>query len=96
MTDERTEEILFDINGKLSSIGTKLDTLSETILKHESRITTIENNFNNHIIETKSIKPDDDFKTQILKLLSKALIISLCALGALTGSAGLITKLLNI
>ena len=52
MTDEKIEEVLFDISGKLASIETKLDSMSETVLKHESRITLFEQNFQKHLTES--------------------------------------------
>lgn len=42
MDEERVEELLFNISCKLSSIETKLSSTQETLLKHESRITCIE------------------------------------------------------
>lgn len=34
--------MLFDINGRLAAIESKLDTFSDTILKHEARLTNLE------------------------------------------------------
>lgn len=42
MDEERVEELLFNISGKLSSIEAKLMSTQETLLRHESRITCIE------------------------------------------------------
>ena len=42
MTDDRVEELLFDINGKLAAISTKLDAVSELSMNHETRIRGLE------------------------------------------------------
>lgn len=42
MTDDRVEELLFDINGKLAAISTKLDSVSELSMNHETRIRGLE------------------------------------------------------
>lgn len=42
MTDDRVEELLFDINGKLSAISTKLDSVSDLAMNHETRIRGLE------------------------------------------------------
>jgi len=91
MTDEKIEEILFQISGKLAGIESKLDTLSETILRHESRLTVLEQNFQKHISE--SPKSDDNFKTEMLKLVGKALIIATATIASLTGAGALLKTL---
>ena len=95
MTDERIEEVLFEVNGKLAKIDAKLDSLSETILKHEARISKLETDLNKHLIDTVPTK-DDNFKTELLKLLSKSVIIGLVIIASLTGCAGLISKILGL
>lgn len=42
MDEERVEELLFTISSKLSSIEAKMMSTQETLLRHESRITCIE------------------------------------------------------
>ena len=47
MNDERVEELLFTISNKLSSIEAKVTSTQETLLRHESRITSIEDKIGN-------------------------------------------------
>ena len=94
MTEERTEQLLFDINGKLSSIETKLDGLNDTILKHEARLTSLENNFNKYIQNIKFKEPED-YKTALLMLLGKAILLAMVCLGTLAGAGGIISKIFN-
>lgn len=43
--------------------------------------------------ESKGIKKDDDFKTEMLKLLGKCLMIGLTAIASLVGAGGLLQKI---
>ena len=47
MNDERVEELLFTISNKLSSIEAKVTSTHETLLRHESSITSIEDKIGN-------------------------------------------------
>lgn len=47
MNDERVEELLFTISNKLSSIEAKVTSTQETLVRHESRITSIEDKIGN-------------------------------------------------
>ena len=47
MDEERVEELLFTISNKLSSIDAKVTSTQETLLRHESRITSIEDKIGN-------------------------------------------------
>lgn len=98
MTDERVEEVLFGINGKLSSIETKLDSMGENILKHESRLTQLESKVNTHLAQSEvksEVKSDDSFKTDMMKLLGKCLVIALTSIATLVGSGSLLMKVLG-
>lgn len=44
MTDDRMEELLFDINGQLATISTKLDAVNALAMNHETRIRGLEVN----------------------------------------------------
>lgn len=97
MNDEKITDLLFEINGKLAKIDTKIDSLSETIMKHETRLTTLENKLNAHLIDFGTIKSTDkdDFKSELLKLLAKSLVVALASIGTLVGASGLITKIIG-
>lgn len=42
MTNSKLEEMLFDINGTLCKIETRLSSVVEILTQHEHRITTLE------------------------------------------------------
>lgn len=97
MTVEKQEELLFQINGKLSEINTKLDTINSIIIKHESRITNLEITITKHLTEYETkgevVVKDDGFKNDMLKLLAKALIISITSIASLCGAGSLLCKI---
>lgn len=90
MDAEKVDDLLFQINGKLSSIEAKLDTMNETLLRHEARITTLERD----VIEAKAGQKGG-FRGEVVSLLVKALIISLAAIATLTGATGVIAKIFH-
>lgn len=90
MNDERVEELLFSISGKLSSIEAKVTSTQETLLRHESRITSIEDKIGNCY---RSNKNDSSLKDQLLALLAKSLVIALTALATLAGASGILPKI---
>ena len=87
MTDERVEEVLFDINGKLSAISTKLDTLSGVVVGHESRIQKLED-----AAAKADSGTEDSFKTEMLKLLAKSVMIGLVVIASLTGASNIVKE----
>lgn len=93
MTDDRVEELLFDINGKLAAISTKLDAVSELSMNHETRIRGLEESMKEIQSGEKESK-EESFKTDILKLLAKALLIALVAIGSLTGATSMMKEVL--
>ena len=99
MTDDRVEELLFDINGKLASISTKLDSVSELSMNHETRIRGLEESVkeiqSNEKYESKDDSKEESFKTEILKLLAKALLVALVAIGSLTGATSMMKEVLS-
>ena len=95
MTDDRVEELLFDINGKLASISTKLDAVSELSMNHETRIRGLEESMKEIQSGEKADSKEESFKTEILKLLAKALLIALVAIGSLTGATSMLKEVLS-
>lgn len=94
MTDDRVEELLFDINGKLAAISTKLDSVSELSMNHETRIRGLEESMKE--IQSGGKEPkEESFKTEILKLLAKALLIAIVAIGSLTGATSMMKEVLT-
>ena len=79
---EEETKIFIDISKNLGEINSKIGQLCDTIAKHEQRIT---------ILEQKRIS----LKDESILLLVKGLISSILIIGSLTGSAGLISKMLG-
>lgn len=97
MTDDRVEELLFDINGKLAAISTKLDAVSDLAMNHETRIRGLEENMKEIQSggkESKDNTKEESFKAEILKLLAKALLIAIVAIGSLTGATSMMKEVL--
>lgn len=82
MNNTKLEEMLFDINGTLCKIETRLSSVVEILTQHEHRITTLEKQGNG-----------ESFKVEMAKLLGKCLVIALTAIAALVGAGGLLAKL---
>ena len=91
MNDERVEELLFTISNKLSSIEAKVTSTQETLLRHESRITSIEDKIGN--CYRSSNKNDSSLKDQLLALLAKSVVIALTALATLAGAGSMLPKI---
>lgn len=87
MNDSDQTKLFIEISSKLASIDTKMSTLCSTLATHEQRISQLEHSKSNS---------SDDFKTELLKLLAKSTCIGLVIIGSLTGSAGIISKVLGI
>ena len=87
MTNSKLEEMLFDINGTLCKIESRLSSVVEILTQHEHRITTLEKQGNSG---------SDSFKTEMAKLLGKCLVIALTSIAALVGAGGLLAKLFLI
>ena len=83
MTEERIEELLFEINGTLGKISTKIGSVCEVLAQHEHRITTLESN--------KSSSINDSWKNDLLMLLAKSMIICLTALCTIVGGSSLLS-----
>lgn len=90
MNDERVEELLFTISNKLSSIEAKVTSTQETLVRHESRITSIEDKIGNCY---RSKKNDSSLKDQLLALLAKSVVIALTALATLAGAGSMLPKI---
>ena len=90
MDEQRVEELLFTISNKLSSIEAKVTSTQETLLRHESRITSIEDKIGNCY---RSSKNDSSLKDQLLALLAKSVVIALTALATLVGAGSMLPKI---
>ena len=97
MNEEKITEYFIDISTKLGSIQQNLNDLSETILKHESRLTLLEQNFHKHLLEVANISNNhSSFKNEIIKLLCKCLLIGSVTIASLSGAGGILKMIFGL
>lgn len=85
MNDEKIIECLFDIKTQVAEIAANQKNFQTIIANHENRLMKLEG--------TKVSVKDDDFKTELLKLLAKCVLIGLTVIASLAGAGGLLNKL---
>lgn len=88
MTDDRLEEIVLRFTAAISELNANMKTTLEKLTNHEARLSILE-------METKKDDSGSDFKEEMLKLLSKAVIISITTVASLAGAGGLLIKLIG-
>lgn len=81
MTKEKETELFIEISRSLGEMNSKLGALCDAISKHEQRIQKLE-------------AGKASLKDSVIELLVKGLIGSILVIASLTGSAGLISKIL--
>lgn len=86
MDDDKITELIIQIKTSLASIETKVDGIQTTLQNHESRIQNLE----------KKDSGDPSFKNDMLKLLAKALLVSVCGFATLAGAGSVIAKIFGI
>lgn len=86
MNEDKLTELIITIKTSLASIETKVDGIQTTLQNHESRIQNLE--------KTDS-SDDSTFKNDILRLLAKAILISVCGFATLAGAGSVIAKILG-
>lgn len=86
MNEDKLTEFIITIKTSLASIETKVDGIQTTLQNHESRIQNLE--------KTDS-SSDSTFKNDILRLLAKAILISVCGFATLAGAGSVIAKILG-
>lgn len=84
MNEDKLTELIITIKTSLASIETKVDGIQTTLQNHESRIQNLE--------KTDS-SSDSTFKNDILRLLAKAILISVCGFATLAGAGSVIAKI---
>ena len=91
MNEEKITEYFIDISTKLGSIQQNLSDLSETILKHESRLTLLEQSFHKHLLDVaNNSNNNSSFKNEIIKLLCKCLLVGSVTIASLSGAGGIL------
>ena len=90
ITNDKVLDALIEIKTQVAEIAADQKNFQAIITNHESRICAIEHD-ERHAVKNK----DDDFKTELLKLLAKCLMIGLTAICSLAGAGGLLAKILG-
>ena len=97
MNEEKITEYFIDISTKLGSIQQNLSDLSETILKHESRLTLLEQSFHKHLLEVaNNSNNNSSFKNEIIKFLCKCLLIGSLTIASLSGAGGILKMIFDV
>lgn len=87
MTEEERYEKLNDkLDRILEKIDSKFDGMEKKIQNHEVRIV---------VLETREPSKKDDWKTQLLMLLGKAITIGVVVIGSLAGAGSLLKPILG-
>ena len=88
MNQESLTKIAFEISTSLAALNANMESVLAKMADHENRL---------HLLEQYApIQNDDNFKTEMLKLLAKSTIISLVVISSLTGASSLIGKILGL
>lgn len=98
MNEEKITEYFIDISTKLGSIQQNLSDLSETILKHESRLTLLEQSFHKHLLEVANNINNNhsSFKNEIIKLLCKGILVGSVTIASLSGAGGVLKMIFGL
>ena len=98
MNEEKITEYFIDISTKLGSIQQNLSDLSETILKHESRLTLLEQSFHKHLLEVANNTSNNysSFKNEIIKLLCKGILVGSVTIASLSGAGGILKMIFSL
>lgn len=88
IANDKVLDELIEIKTQLAEIATNQRNFQSIIANHENRLCAIEQQ-DRHTAKNK----DDDFKTELLKLLAKCLLIGLTAICSLAGAGGLLAKI---
>ena len=82
------DEKIFDMFQRLTDqLRETTDSINKIISNHETRIV---------VLETTKRTNDDGWKTQLLMLLSKAVVIGAVSIASLVGAGSLIAKVLGL
>lgn len=97
MNEEKITEYFIDISTKLGSIQQNLSDLSETILKHESRLTLLEQKFHKHLLDVANTNNNNSsFKNEIIKLLCKGVLVGSVTIASLSGAGGILKMIFGL
>ena len=91
MTSEDLTKIAFDISNSLAALNANMESVLSKMADHENRLHTLEQS--QIQTTTAANNKEDDFKTELLKLLARAVTIGLVVIGSLTGAGTIISKM---
>lgn len=92
MTSEDLTKIAFDISNSLAALNANMESVLSKMADHENRLHTLEQSQIQTTTATNNNK-EDDFKTELLKLLARAVTIGLVVIGSLSGAGTIIAKM---
>lgn len=75
--------IIIEIKSTLARVETKLDSVQLTLSNHENRLQRLEG------------KEESSFKDEMMKLLVKAVLVSVCGFASLAGAGSVIAKFIQ-
>lgn len=94
MTSEDLTKIAFDISNSLAALNANMESVLAKMADHENRLHTLEQSQIQTTATTAN--KENDFKTELLKLLARAATIGLVVIGSLTGASGIISKIFGV
>ena len=86
--DDKITEIIIKIETALARMEQKLDNVNTTLANHENRIQRLEG-------KKESSKEESSFKDEMMKLLAKAVLVSVCGFASLAGAGSVIAKFIQ-
>lgn len=84
MNDEKITEFFIKLTGELSALNANMKNVLDKLTNHEQRLTNLEQ------------KKEDGWKTQLLMLLAKAVVIGGVCIASLAGAGSLLSKIVGM
>lgn len=92
MDEQEYLKLFISISKNLGEINSKLEPLSKILEKHDQAITAHESRLTKLEVQEKT----GSLKSDILALAVKGLVISICALGTISGAGTIIAKAIGM
>ena len=94
MNAEHIADVLLEIKSQVGSLDTKLIIISDTLLKHEHRLTELEHRNAERGSDVNG-RSQTSLKDDLLRLLAKCLLVSLTGIASLVGASSLLTQIIR-
>ena len=88
MDEDKLTELVMKISTELAALNANLKNALEKLNSHENRITALETQ--------KHDEKQDDWRSQLIMLLAKAIVIGGVSIAALSGASGIIAKIFGV